>query len=209
MDLGRWRIRRLGHAVGKALGSALDGDIDMQPISVDGPRDAFEIQILDDSHDELDRALALIRPGSSPEKILSVFAPYFEGGICLRLDPIETDDTSEMRLTSLFLFGQTFTPPDSNGTALDLDLTSLREGRVLKTSIEPLLRALKLGMFSRLAGASAFAFKPASDVVFVLFDHRPHPWQVLAVENAFLSARDVFSRIGSRVGSRASRGFFR
>ena len=205
MDLGRWTIRHLGHAVGRALGNVLDGEMDLPTSGADAVRDAFEIN---ESTDDLDRELAFLRPGVSPEKVLVAFAPFFEGGICLRLS--NDSGTTETRLTSLFLFGQVFTPPSSDGTVLDLGLSALEANRVYKMSIDPVLRALKLGSFFRLDGASAFAFKASRDVVFVLFDHRPHPWQVFAIENAYLSARDTFARLSTAKPSVISaRGFFK
>jgi hypothetical protein len=204
MDLGRWRIRHLGHAVGKALGNVLDGEMKLPASGPDDDRQAFEIN---NRIDTLDRDLASLRPGATPEKVLVTFAPFFEGGLCLRLAPAGI----ESRLISLFLFGQVFTPPDSDGADLNLGLSSLETNQVFKISIDPILKALKLGSFSRLEGASAFAFKPSEDVVFVLFDHRPHPWQVFAIENAFLSARDTCLRLSRAKPSltRAARGFFK
>jgi hypothetical protein len=183
MDLSRWSLRSLGHMLGSVL------DADLPQALVEGEvRDAFEIS---ESTEELDRALALIRPGASPEKVLQAFAPFFEGGVCLRVRGAETF------LTSLFLFGQSFTPPDPQGTPVDFGLRALEMSRVYKMRIDPILTALSIGPFFRLDGASAFAFAVSSDCVFILFDNRPHPWQVFAIEDAYLSARDVFARLGS------------
>lgn len=180
MDLSRWSLRHLGHL----LGNVLDAE---PPAGADEIRDDFDVS---DEFDELDRSLALLRVGSEPERVLAEFAPYFEGGLSLRVSG------DECVMTSLFLFGQTFTPeepmPQTFGLR-QLDLLS-----VLKMSAEPLLRALKLGPFFRLDGAAAFAFAPSRNAVFILFDNRPHPWQVFAIENAYLSARDAFSRGAGR-----------
>ncbi len=205
MDLGRWTIRHLGHAVGKVLESVLDGDMNLSAAATDRKTDAF---FIDENQDVLDRELALLRPTATPEKVLVAFAPFFEGGICLHL--CSGSEGSETRLTSLFLFGQIFTPPDANGTVLNLGLASLEMNCVYKLSIDPVLKALKLGSFLRLTEASAFAFKPSRDVVFVLFDQRPHPWQVFAIENAYLSARDTFARLlRSKPAFKNARGFFK
>jgi hypothetical protein len=184
MDLSRWSLKVLGQELNQMLGTVLDSDLPQAP--EDEVRDVFEIS---ESTEDLDRALALVRPGASPEKVLNAFMPFFEGGVCLRVSGTRTF------LTSLFLFGQTFTPAEAHGTPIDFGLRSLERSRVYKMSVEPLLKALNVGPFFRLDGASAFAFPVTSECVFILFDNRPHPWQVFAIENAYLSARDTFARL--------------
>lgn len=190
MDLSRWSLKNLGHM----LGHVLDSDLPAGP--ADAVRDAFEIS---ESSEDLDRALALVRPGASPEKVLNAFSAFFEGGLSLRVSGSKTF------LTSLFLFGETFTPAEAHGTPVDFGLRSLEMSRVYKMSAEPILKTLKIGDFFRLEGASAFAFPVTNDCVFILFDNRPHPWQVFAIENAYLSARDTFARLGES----RTRGLFK
>jgi hypothetical protein len=180
MDLSRWSFKNLGHA----LNNALDADL---PGREDEVREAFEIS---ESTEDLDHDLALVRPGASPEKVLNTFMPYFEGGACLRV----AGDRSFM--TSLFLFGQTFTPAEAHGTPVDFGLRGVEMSRVYKISLKPILKTLNLGHFARLDGAFAFAFAVNAETLFILFDNRPHPWQVFAIENAYLSARDTFQRLG-------------
>lgn len=200
MDLGRWNFRHLG----RFLGDVLDGEIAIESKNQDTDlvRDAFEVS---EDTEALERSLTLLRPGASAEKILLAFAPFFEGGLALRIDEGHT------RLTSLFLFGQAFTPPDAGGTPVDIGLPTIEAGRVYRSSIAPILSALNLSSFFRLDGALAFAFKPgAGETIFVLFDNRPHPWQVFAIENAYLSARDTFARLEtSRSAAVGARGFFK
>ena len=196
MDLSRWSLKNLGHVLSNAL------DSDLPSSHEDVVRDAFDIS---ESNDELDRELAMIRPGASVEKVLSAFTAFFEGGVCLRV----VDDRTFM--TSLFLFGQTFTPAEAHGTPVDFGLRGVEMSSVYKMSLAPILTALNLGSFLRLDGAQAFAFAVSPDCIFVVFDNRPHPWQVFAIENAYLSARDTLARIGeSRSTSRlTSRGLFK
>ncbi len=202
MDLGRWSFRHLGNF----LSDVLDGEIGAKSNSeLTEVRNAFEIN---DDFEKLDRELALLRPGATPEKILNAFSPYFVGGLSLKIENGVT------RLTSLFLFGQIFTPPDANGTAVDLGLRGCEKTRVYRGKLNPILKTLRLESFFKLEEASAFAFKPSDQTVFVLFDHRPHPWQVFALENAFLTARDAFVRKQSvKTPSRSNvlnaRGFFK
>ncbi len=194
MDLSRWSVKRFGKNLGQALNKALDSDL---PGREDEVRTAFEIS---ESTEDLDRDLALVRPGSSPEKVLNAFMPYFEGGVCLRVSGERTF------MTSLFLFGQTFTPAEAHGTPVDFGLRGVEMSRVYKMALKPILKSLNLGDFSRLDGAQAFAFAVNADTIFILFDHRPHPWQVFAIENAYLSARDTFARLGDL---RVTRGLFK
>lgn len=205
MDLGRWSFRHLGNF----LGDALDGNL-VAPVPTGGasarssktPEEPFEIV---SDNDELDRELLMIRPGAQTDKVLAAFVPYFEGGLSIKVEGSKT------YLTSIFLFGQTFTPPDRASSLVDFGLRGVETTRVYRASIEPLLKELGLGGFTRLEGASAFAFRASNDVIFILFDNRPHPWQVFAIENAYLSARDTFGRIGAATASVAStaRGFFK
>jgi hypothetical protein len=186
MDLGRKSLRQLGHL----LGTVLDAEISAAP--ADEVRDTFEIS---DSNE---------RPGASAEKVLGAFMPFFEGGLCLRVEGHKTF------LTSLFLFGQTFTPAEAHGTPVNFKLKSLELNRVYKMALAPLLKSLDLGTFFRLDEASAFAFAISRDTIFVLFDNRPHPWQVFAIENAFLSARDTFARLSApKPAVMSGRGFFK
>lgn len=202
MDLGRWSFRH----VGNFLGDVLDGEIGAKTKSeMTEVRDAFHISY---DTDDLDHDLAMLRPGSTPEKILNSFAPYFEGGLSLKIEKGQT------RLMSLFLFGQIFTPPDVKGTPIDLGLAACETTRVYRATLTPILKELRLESFCRLEDASAFAFRPSAQTIFVLFDHRPHPWQVFAIENAYLTARDIFSRLQSvKPAPRSSllnaRGFFK
>jgi hypothetical protein len=196
MDLSRWSLKHLGKELNQILGNALDSDLPSGP--EDDVRDAFEIS---ESTEDLDRELAMIRPGSSAEKVLNAFMPFFEGGVCVRV----SDDRTFM--TSLFLFGQTFTPAEAHGTPVDFGLRGVEMSRVYSMSLKPILTALSLGSFFRLEGARAFAFAVSRDCIFILFDHRPHPWQVFAIENAYLSARDTFARLGETRST--SRGLFK
>lgn len=196
MDLGRFSFRH----VGRFLEDVLDGEIEIDGQN-DDVRDAFDVN---ENTEDLDRALALLRPGTSAVKILNAFAPFFEGGLCLKVIGGET------RLMSLFLFGQTFKPSHENGTPVHLGLKRMELSRVYKASIGPIMKALDLSTFFRLEGASAFSFALSKDTIFILFDHRPHPWQVFAVENAYLSARETFARLAtSKPAVMNGRGFFK
>jgi hypothetical protein len=198
MDLSRWSLKNFGRELrelNRMLGDVLDADLPAAP--EDEVRDAFDVS---DSTEDLDRELALVRPGASPEKVLSALVPFYEGGVCLRV----TGDRTFM--TSLFLFGQAFTPAEAHGTPVDFGLRGVEMSHVYKMDLKPILKALNLEPFFRLDGASAFAFAVLPDCLFVLFDNRPHPWQVLAIENGYLSTRDTFARIA---GLRATRGLFK
>ncbi len=196
MDLGRFSFRH----VGRFLEDVLDGEIELDAQNND-VRDAFDVN---ESTEDLDRALALLRPGASAIKILNAFTPFFEGGLCLKVVDGET------RLMSLFLFGQPFKPSHQNGTPVNLGLKRMELNRVYRASIGPIMDALDLSTFFRLEGASAFSFALSKDTVFIFFDHRPHPWQVFAVENAYFSARETFARLViSKPAVMSSRGFFK
>ena len=184
MDLSRWSLKHLGQELNQILGHALDADLPRGPEETN--QIGFEIS---GSSQDLDQELAMIRPGSSVEKLLTAFKPFFEGGACLRV----VDDRTFM--TSLFLFGQTFTPAEAHGTPVDFGLRAIETSRVYTMNLKPILKALNLGSFVRLEEASVFAFAISRDCIFLLFDNRPHPWQVLAIENAYLSARETYGRI--------------
>jgi hypothetical protein len=210
MDLSRWNIPHLSKLRERTrdlrdfLGDVLEGDRELlnDPSRTETPREKFEVS---SDWDELDHQLALLKPGASAEKILAEFAPYFEGALCIRTEG--RGSKQKMRLTGFALFGQTFSPPDSKGADLDLGLAGLRSGFVLKGRIEPVLHKLRLGGVEGLQSASAFAFSPSDDSIYVLFCDRPHPWQVFAIENAYLSARDACNR---RAPTRvSSRGLFK
>lgn len=196
MDLGRWNI---GH-LGRFLGDVLDGDIEIKGAASEEVRDAFDVS---EDTKALDRALSLLRPGAPTEKILNAFAPFFEGGLALKIVNGQT------RLTNLFLFGQAFTPPDSKGQSVFFGIGSMDTNRVYRASIGPILKALDLNSFFRLDGACAFAFPVSKDTIFIIFDNRPHPWQVFAIENAYLAAREAYARLSIKPQAASARGFFK
>lgn len=210
MDLSRWNIPHLSKIRARTrnlrdfLGDVLEGERELiesrEPAAGFHEEEAFEVS---SDWDELDRQLAILKPGTSPEKILAEFAPYFEGALCLKTER----ELRESKLSGVTLFGQTFQPPASGGGMVDLGLAGLRAGHVVAGRILPILKELKIENIEDLHECNAFAFVPADGVVFVLFCDRPHPWQVFAIENAYLSARDACNR---RVPLKtSSRGFFR
>lgn len=210
MDLSRWNIPHLSKIRARTrdfrdfLGDVLEGERELiQPHEPAGDfveEEAFDVS---SDWDELDRQLAILKPGTSPEKILAEFAPYFEGALCLKTER----GVREAKLSGVTLFGQTFQPPASGGGVVDLGLAGLRPGHVVAGRILPILKELKIENIEDLHDSNAFAFVPTEGVIFVLFCDRPHPWQVFAIENAYLSARDACNR---RVPQKSSsRGFFR
>lgn len=212
MDLSLWNIPHLSKLRARTrdlrdfLGDVLEGERELLETRERSPREVEEAFDVSNDWDELDRQLAILKPGTPPEKILAEFAPYFEGALCLRVDRASGDS----RLAGVTLFGQTFRPPSGAGPSsskdeVDLGLTGLRAGSVVAGRILPILKALKLEKIEDLHECSAFAFTPSEGVVFVLFCDRPHPWQVFAIENAYLSARDACNR---RVPQKV-RGFFK
>lgn len=214
MDLSRWNIphlsklrartRNLRDVWGDFLGDVLEGERELLQ-DTSKPEKVFEAFEVSSDWDELDHQLALLKPGTSAEKILQEFAPYFEGALCIRTDRV--GGKIKTRLTGVTLFGRTFSAPDAKGGELDLGLAGLRAGYVVAGSILPILTELRLQNLEDLLETHAFAFTPADGIVYVLFCDRPHPWQVFAIENAYLSARDACNR---RVPQKiASRGLFK
>lgn len=193
MDLSRWNLPQITK-IRDFFDDVLEGERELirnpnKSASVTQPFSASN------DWDELDRELSLLKPGSSPEKILSCFGSYFEGAMCLR-----TDKNSSI-LTSVVLFDQVFSPPDAKGAELNIGIAGLKPGYVVHGRVVPILRALKIETIEQLHDCEAFAFSPAKNVIFVLFCSRPHPWQVSALENAYLSARDAFQRLEPKNGS--------
>lgn len=209
MDLSRWNIPHLSKIRARTrdlrdfLGDVLEGErvlLESTQAAEASEVEAFEVS---SDWDELDRKLAILKPGTSPEKILAEFAPYFEGALCLKTER----GSSESKLMGVTLFGQTFQPPASGGGVVDFGLRGLRQESVVAGRILPILKELKIENIEDLHDCHAFAFIPVEGVVYILFCDRPHPWQVFAIENAYLSARDACNR---RVPQKNSgRGFFR
>ena len=213
MDLSLWNIPHLSKLRARTrdlrdfLGDVLEGErelLDSSPSeSASGSQSLVEAFEVSSDWDELDRQFAILKPGTPPEKILAEFAPYFEGALCLKTERGQ----KEARLMGVTLFGRTFQPPQSGGGVVDLGLNGLRSGYVVAGRILPVLKALKIENIEDLHDCSAFAFVPTDGVIFVLFCDRPHPWQVFAIENAYLSARDACNRRPPQKVS--GRGFFR
>ncbi|MES2857077.1 MAG: hypothetical protein V4692_14510 [Bdellovibrionota bacterium] len=126
-------------------------------------------------------------------------APYFEAGAIL------IQKNGGTRLTGFFLEGKTYLN-ENDAPVVELGLSELKPGVIVKGRIAPALRVLGLGEAKRLFDSDAFAFSPKTGVVLLLICNRPRLWQTEALEEAFHFASDFVS--GSSSGA-SSDGAFR
>ncbi|HVK62674.1 MAG TPA: hypothetical protein VM432_14040 [Bdellovibrionales bacterium] len=108
----------------------------------------------------------------------SDLAPYFEAGAYL------SQTGKVTKLNGLFVEGKVFVN-ENEAPPIQLNLSQLKPGKIVKGRSESVLRALGLDEAKRFADADAFAFSPSKGSIIVLICNRPALWQNDALEAAF------------------------
>lgn len=211
MDLSRWGLRRISKIGDRYrnfrefLGDVLEGDRTLiAPETIEGATVETQFSVRDDlasllASAELTQKLvpATSRKAGAPlvnakrvdrvQLIFEALAPFFEAGFCL--------SKNGERLDSMFLFGRVFNATDADSLEnVRLALPPLRSGQVVKGRVRPVLEVFGIESLTLLDDASSFAFTPVSGRVFLLICNRPHPWQILAIENAFETVSELLAR---------------
>jgi hypothetical protein len=94
----------------------------------------------------------------------------------------------------MFIYGKIFVSPEQQAPQVNLSLPLFARDRVYRGRLSAALKAFQLESLRGLQTANVFAFVPMPGVTLVLICNRPPPWQVLALEQAFLSVQELVQK---------------
>jgi hypothetical protein len=190
MDIGRWSLEKVSKLTDRYRGfHQFVGDVLETSPGVAAPQRETKFSVQND----VEKILELKKPGRVPklEAVFKALTPYFEAGFLIEnsADAVTAEVMSSLR--SMFLFGHSFSPSETDDMPVRLALPSFEKELVVTGRVMPVLKTFELDSFKTLHQASAFAFSPTPGSVIILICNRPHPWQVDLIERTYHSVMEV------------------